>query len=188
MDEDVVQQIIDEVFSSLEPLDAQGSALTEFLKAKGIATDEELAPFLKQAGNASSVRWLAAKVRIKSLISSAMKDDDKKPAEMKTVEGKSEKEAGSSKGESTDKPGQRASGSDAKASALDAKDDGAKKSADKRANENTVSENNKGGATAVEDTKGSDKTQAAIPAAAAEKNDDKKREAQPDRDLKEKVA
>ncbi len=72
MDEQIVQEIVDEFFSSLEPLDTQSAALVQFLKAKGIASDEELAPFLEQAGNASNVRWLAARVRIKSLISSAL--------------------------------------------------------------------------------------------------------------------
>jgi len=73
MDEQIVQQIFDELLSSLEPLDTQNAALLQFLKAKGIATDEELAPFLEQAGNASNVRWLGARIRIRSLISSAMK-------------------------------------------------------------------------------------------------------------------
>jgi hypothetical protein len=73
MDEQIVQQIFDELLSSLEPLDTQNAALLQFLKAKGIATDEELAPFLEQAGNASNVRWLGARVRIRSLIASAMK-------------------------------------------------------------------------------------------------------------------
>jgi hypothetical protein len=79
MDEQIVQQIFDELLSSLEPLETQNAALLQFLKAKGIATDEELAPFLEQAGNASNVRWLGARVRIRSLISSAMK-----PAEQPT--------------------------------------------------------------------------------------------------------
>src|SRR5947207_13869607 len=83
MDEQVVQQIVDEVLSSLEPLDTQSDGLLQFLKAKGIASDEEVAPYLEQAGKASNVRWLAARLRIKSLISSAMKQIDTKPAEMK---------------------------------------------------------------------------------------------------------
>jgi hypothetical protein len=73
MDEEILQQIFDELLSSFEPLETQTAALVQFLKAKGIATDEELAPFLEQAGNASNVRWRAARVRIRSLISSAMK-------------------------------------------------------------------------------------------------------------------
>ena len=76
MDEQIVQQIFDELLSSLEPLDTQNAALLQFLKAKGIATDEELAPFLEQAGNASNVRWLGARIRIRSLISSAMKPEE----------------------------------------------------------------------------------------------------------------
>lgn len=39
----------------------------------GIVTDEELAPFLEQARNASSVRWLAARIRIGALMASALK-------------------------------------------------------------------------------------------------------------------
>jgi hypothetical protein len=73
MEEEIVQQIVDDLLTSLEPLDTQASALLQFLKAKGLASDEELAPFLEQAGNASNVRWRATRVRIRSLISSAMK-------------------------------------------------------------------------------------------------------------------
>jgi len=73
MDEAQVQQIVDELLSSLEPLETQSSALLQFLKAKGLATDEELAPFLDQAGNTANVRWRAVKVRTAALISNAMK-------------------------------------------------------------------------------------------------------------------
>lgn len=76
MDEAQVQQIVDELLSSLEPLETQSSALLQFLKAKGFATDEELAPFLDQAGNTANVRWRAVKVRIAALISSAMKPSE----------------------------------------------------------------------------------------------------------------
>jgi hypothetical protein len=86
MDEAIVHQILDELLSALEPLDTHSAALLQFLKAKGIATDEDLAPFLEQAGNASNVRWLAARVRINSLISSAMKITETKPTETKLAE------------------------------------------------------------------------------------------------------
>ena len=91
MDEQAVQEIVDEVLSSLEPLDTQSAALLQFLKAKGIASDEELAPYLEQAGRASNVRWLAARVRIKSLISSAMKTADAKADQTTREETKSKK-------------------------------------------------------------------------------------------------
>jgi len=77
MDEQVVHEIVDELFSSMEPLDTQGAALLQLLKDKGIAGEQEVAGYLEQAGKASNVRWLAARVRIKSLISSAMKIETK---------------------------------------------------------------------------------------------------------------
>jgi hypothetical protein len=73
MDEATVQQILDEVFGSLEPLDAQCAAVVRFLKAKGLATEEEFAPFLAQAANAASVRWLGVRVRTAALIANAMR-------------------------------------------------------------------------------------------------------------------
>jgi hypothetical protein len=81
MDQEQIQQILDELLSSFEPLETQSAALLQFLKAKGLATDKELAPFLEQAGNTASVRWRAVKVRTAALIASAMKPTEElKPA------------------------------------------------------------------------------------------------------------
>jgi hypothetical protein len=77
MDESTVNEILDELISSLEPLDAQNTAILHFLKAKGIATDEDLAPFVEHATNASNVRWRAFRLRTAALISSAMKAPEK---------------------------------------------------------------------------------------------------------------
>jgi len=73
MDENVVREMLHELFTSLEALETQSSAITEFLKDKGTINKEELAPYLERAGNASNVRWLAARVRMDYLLSSAMK-------------------------------------------------------------------------------------------------------------------
>ena len=85
MNQNIAHEILHELFSSLEALDTQSAALLQFLKDKGIATEKELAPYLEQAGNASNVRWLAARVRVDHLISSAMKaperDVTKEPAQ-----------------------------------------------------------------------------------------------------------
>ncbi len=104
MDEEILQQIFDELLSSLEPLETQTAALGQFLKAKGIATDEELAPFLEQAGNASNVRWRAARVRIRSLISSAMKPAEPESAKIapKMPEPSSETDKDTAKGKKSD--------------------------------------------------------------------------------------
>lgn len=77
MDENVVREMLHELFTSLEALETQSSAITQFLKDKGITTEEELAPYLERAGNASNVRWLAARVRMDYLLSSAMKTPEK---------------------------------------------------------------------------------------------------------------
>jgi hypothetical protein len=90
MDESIVHQIVDELFPYFEAAETQSAAILQFLKEKGIATDEELAPYLKQAANGSSVRWRAARARVNFLLSSAMKaesaeetaDSGKKPVKV----------------------------------------------------------------------------------------------------------
>ena len=72
MKEDIAQEILHELFSSLEALDTQVTAVLQFLKDKESANGEDLAPYLEQAGNASNVRWRAARVRIDYLLSSAV--------------------------------------------------------------------------------------------------------------------
>jgi hypothetical protein len=48
MDEEIVKQILDELFSSFEDSETQSAALLLFLKDQGIATEEKLAPYFKQ--------------------------------------------------------------------------------------------------------------------------------------------
>ena len=69
MDDKVAQLILDELFSSLEVLETQTAAVLQFLKEKAGSSDEQLAPYLEQAGKASSIKRRAARVRIDYLIS-----------------------------------------------------------------------------------------------------------------------
>ncbi|HZQ18164.1 MAG TPA: hypothetical protein VFA90_05540 [Terriglobales bacterium] len=68
MDSKITDEIIEELSSTLEKIETQSAAVLEFIKEKGIAKDEELAPYLERATAASSVRWRAIRVRIEYLL------------------------------------------------------------------------------------------------------------------------
>jgi hypothetical protein len=80
MDEKIVQEVLHQLFSSLEALDTQSAAVLQFMKDKGLVNDEEFRPYLERAGNASGVRWLAARVRIDHLLAGAMKAAEEEDA------------------------------------------------------------------------------------------------------------
>ena len=88
MNEKIAQEVLHELFPAFEALETQNAALLQLLKDKGIVSEEELATHFEQAGKASSVRWLAVRVRIDYLLSSAMKtaEQDVKKESPKTTE------------------------------------------------------------------------------------------------------
>ena len=90
MDEAIVKQILDELFSSFEDSETQSAALLLFLKDQGIATQEKLAPYFEQAANTSEVRWRAARVRMGALLASALKPPE--PAAEKKITAAQEEE------------------------------------------------------------------------------------------------
>ena len=96
MDEEIVKQILDELFSSFEDSETQSAALLLYLKDQGIATQEKLAPYFEQAATTSEVRWRAARVRMGALIASALKTPE--PAAEKKISTDREKEVESAAG------------------------------------------------------------------------------------------
>jgi len=72
----IAEQLLDEFLPALEALETKSAAVLQFLKDKGLATDDEFAPYLEQAANASNVRWLATSLRMKALLASALKTED----------------------------------------------------------------------------------------------------------------
>jgi hypothetical protein len=68
MNNEAMKEVLNELFSHLEKLETQTEAILQFLKEKKRVTDKQLAPYLEQAGNASNVKWRAARVRIDHLL------------------------------------------------------------------------------------------------------------------------
>jgi len=79
MDASPALQAISELLPYLESLDTKNTAILQALKERGLLTDEEFAPYLEQAANMTSVRWLAARVRIERLLSTKVQDSEKPP-------------------------------------------------------------------------------------------------------------
>jgi hypothetical protein len=69
MNNEAMKEVLNDLFSHLERLETQSEAILQFLKEKKRVTDKQLAPYLEQAGNASNVKWRAARVRIDHLLS-----------------------------------------------------------------------------------------------------------------------
>jgi hypothetical protein len=91
MEEKLVQELLDALLPSLEAMEAQSAAVLQLLQDKGIVSEAELTDRLARAGNASEVRWRAARARINRLLSSAKEAAEKaakegppKPAEKST--------------------------------------------------------------------------------------------------------
>lgn len=98
-----LKEIFEELFGLLESLETQSMAVTQFLKNQKIGNSKKLAPYLEQAGNASSVKWRAMRVRMEYLLALMQKDadDKKKEAEKKESEKKGPEKNESEKNEKT---------------------------------------------------------------------------------------
>lgn len=91
MDSAITDEILEELSSVLQRVEAQSTAILELMKEKGIAKDEELALYLQRANEASSVRWRATRVRLEHLLSGLAKHDQQSKDERAEKEEDKEK-------------------------------------------------------------------------------------------------
>lgn len=104
MNNEAMKEVLNDLFSHLERLETQTEAILQFLKEKKRVTDKQLAPYLEQAGNASSVRWRAARVRIEHLLSPEHPEEEIKLGKQPELQ---ETPSESKRTESVDKEGKR---------------------------------------------------------------------------------
>lgn len=136
-----LKEILAELFALLEAQETQTVAIQQFLKDQGIATDEKLAPYLEQAGRASNVKWLAARMRMEHLLT---------PIQKEKTDGKKDKqdapENGQDKGNQKNKVADQDQAEAAKALAqgpLQQKSANENKNAGKRAEKNENADDEK---------------------------------------------
>jgi hypothetical protein len=93
MDSAIIDEILEELSSALQRVEAQSTAILELIKEKGMVKEDELAPYLQRANEASSVRWRATRVRIGHLLSGLEKREQqaKDEGKEKTPQSASEK-------------------------------------------------------------------------------------------------
>ena len=76
MDDKLMRELVGEVLSALEGLEAQNLAVLEFLKAQKKGADK-LAPYLEQAERTSSVKWMATRARLNHLLDGAEREAER---------------------------------------------------------------------------------------------------------------
>jgi len=76
MNDKLMRELLDELSSALEGLEAQNLAVLEFLKAQKKGADK-LAPYLEQAEKTSSVKWMAIRARLNHLLEGAAREAER---------------------------------------------------------------------------------------------------------------
>ena len=77
MNIEFLQEMLGALGSSLEKVEANQAALLQFIKDKGLLSEEEFAPYLAQAETTSGVRWRAVRVRLDSLIAKEQEREER---------------------------------------------------------------------------------------------------------------
>jgi hypothetical protein len=76
MDEKLTRELLDEILSAIEGLEAQNLAVLQFLKDQKKGADK-LAPYLEQGGKTSSVKWMATRARLNHLLDAATREAER---------------------------------------------------------------------------------------------------------------
>lgn len=87
MNDNPAHQVFTDLLSYFESLEAQTGAILQFLKEKGIASEEQLAPYLEQAGSAASVKWRAVRVRMEHLFALSKRTSEESAPKQVSAEG-----------------------------------------------------------------------------------------------------
>ncbi len=106
MNPEITDEILEQLASAFQGLETQSAALLEFVKDKGIAKDDDLAPYLERAGAASAVRWRAVRVRMARLLASAEKSEQHAGSAKREQKKDRDKAAESQKSQPPEKPAQ----------------------------------------------------------------------------------
>jgi hypothetical protein len=78
MNEETTKKLLDELIPSLEALETQSTAVLRLLQEGNLVSQEQLASYLEQAGNASNVRWRATHLRIEHILAEARVSGEKR--------------------------------------------------------------------------------------------------------------
>ena len=69
----ILKELLDDLVPTMTAADTRSATILQLLKDKGIVSDDELAPYLEQAANASNVKERAARLRFEHLFATAIK-------------------------------------------------------------------------------------------------------------------
>lgn len=109
MDENVIEEMLDELFAVLEGFETQNRAILEFMKDRGITKEEDLVPFLEEAAKTSNVRWRATRIRVNHLLASRSKANQSSQQEAApTTEKNQDQQAAQDRGDSEEQEKARA--------------------------------------------------------------------------------
>jgi hypothetical protein len=106
VDENVIDELLDALLSPLEAAEARSLALLQALMQARVLTEEQLAPFLKQAENASEIKARGLRIRLKRILSDVARDAERAKKKTEDDDNKNTGKADSKAGKTPEGPQQ----------------------------------------------------------------------------------